>query len=288
MTTSINFHIHTTHSDGENTTAEVVSSLKEKGVTTFAITDHDCVDGNIEAAILAKKFNMAHINGIEFSCCFSDCEIGLDESWTIHILGLGFNLGKMKSKLEVIESEKQECLLNLVKQLVNDGYQIDLEDVTHNNIIPDRNIISKVLINKGYAKNGNDCYDNILNTEKYRHFAKHRLSIKEGIKTIRECNGIAVWAHPFEVLRGGKKGLTQKQVFELLKDMINYGIKGLEVYYQNYSPEQIARLKHLADVNNLFKSVGTDYHYPFESLVFDRVEPDDTDLFLDRLLTTNK
>ncbi|MDR3217095.1 MAG: PHP domain-containing protein [Clostridiaceae bacterium] len=88
MKSKVNFHIHTTHSDGGKTPAEVVALLKAAGVRYFAITDHDKVAGNIEAATLAKEAELEHINGIELSCCFADGEIGLDESF-IHSFSAG-------------------------------------------------------------------------------------------------------------------------------------------------------------------------------------------------------
>ena len=56
MALLINLHIHTTYSDGGNTPAEIVAMLKDAGVTTFSITDHDTVEGNVEAAALAKEY----------------------------------------------------------------------------------------------------------------------------------------------------------------------------------------------------------------------------------------
>ena len=47
MNSKSNLHIHTTHSDGGNTVAEVVAILTEVGVTTFAITDYDTIGGKL-------------------------------------------------------------------------------------------------------------------------------------------------------------------------------------------------------------------------------------------------
>jgi len=105
MNNKINLHIHTTHSDGGNTPAEIIAMLKDVGVTTFSITDHNTVDGNMEAAALAKEHGLTHINGIELSCSFAGGEIGLDESWIIHILGYGFDLDLMRNKLAQLENK---------------------------------------------------------------------------------------------------------------------------------------------------------------------------------------
>ena len=285
MPSNINLHIHTTLSDGGNTPAEIVAMLKEAGVTTFSITDHDTVEGNIEAAALAKEHGLTHINGIELSCCFADGELGLDESWVIHILGYGFDIDLMRDKLVELESKKHTQLRELFDLLVADGYNIDIESITQDGKITERTHIAKELIRKGYATNGDECFSKILNTERYRSFAKYKPSIKEGIKIINDCGGLAVWAHPFGVTRGGKKELTEEQVLSLLSTMLvnEYGIGGIEVYYQQYTLEQIILLNYHAELRNLYASVGTDYHNAAvgltnnrETLVFDVVNTDFT------------
>jgi len=260
MASTINLHIHTTYSDGGNTPAEIVAMLKEVGVTTFSITDHDTTDGNIQAAALAKEHGLTHINGIELSCCFVDGEIGLDESWVIHILGYGFDLDLMRDKLAKLDNKKHTQLRELFDLLVADGYNIDFERIAQDSKITERTYIARELIYQGYATDGNEAFAKILNTGRYRSYAKYKPSIKEGIKLIHDCGGLAVWAHPFGVTRGGKKDLTEKQVTELLNDMRDYGIDGMEVYYQQYTSEQIVWLEKQAEAYKLYKTVGTDYH----------------------------
>jgi predicted metal-dependent phosphoesterase TrpH len=293
MKSKVNFHIHTTHSDGGKTPAEVVALLRNAGVEYFSVTDHDEVEGNIDAAKFAAEAGLKHINGIELSCCFADGEIGLDESWMVHILGLGIDVAKMREALTRIETEKDKQLRELFSLLVADGYNIEIKRVLINGKIPARKTVSHELINKGYAENGDECYEKILNTEKYRKYAKAKPTIKEGIAIIHACGGLAVWAHPFGVTRGGKKSLTAEQVPALLQSMKKYGIDGIEAYYHKYGAEQIRFLADLADANKLIKSIGTDFHCsPFdaerhpeyialqrtESIIFhvDGIEPDES------------
>jgi len=260
MPSTINLHIHTTHSDGGDTVADIVAMLKNAGVTTFSITDHDTAEGNAEAAILAKEQGLTHINGIELSCCFSDGEIGLDESWTMHILGYGFDLDLMKAKLAELENRKHKMLRELFDLLVADGYNIEFTKTAQDGKIAERTYIAKELIRQGYAADGNEAFAKILNTDRYRPYAKYKPSIIEGIRIIHSCGGLVVWAHPFGVTRGGKKELSQEQVYKLLFVLIHYCIDGIEVYYQQYTPKQIEWLRSHADTYCLYKTVGTDYH----------------------------
>lgn len=150
-------------------------------------------------------------------------ELGLDESWIIHILGYGFDLDLMREKLAELKSK--EC----------------------------------------------------------------KPAIKEGIKIIHDCGGLAILAHPYTIYLGGKRELSQEQVGRLLHEISAYGIDGMEVYYQQYTQEQIDWLNKWADYYGFYRAVGTDYHNfqvdlskyseyievgNRDSLVFDAVTPD--------------
>ena len=261
MKSNINFHIHTEYSDGGKTVAEIVAGLKAAGVENFSITDHDQVRGNIEAAELAKRYGMTHINGVELSCCF-DGEVGFDESYVFHIVGLGIDIEKMQDELSRISFEKESKLWLLLTALCNDyGRLIGCDGIfSADHKIIERKSIAKALIKCGYAADMNEAFSKILNSDKYRHYAKNVPTIQEGLEIIKRCDGLAVWAHPFGVARGGKKDLTERQVTELSVKMLEYGIDGIEAYYQHYTAAQIKFLEALAGKYNLLKSVGTDYH----------------------------
>jgi len=206
MKASINLHIHTIHSDGKKTVAEIIDGLKVAGVEFFSITDHDEVCGNIEAAELARKHGLNYCNGIELSCCF-DGEAGFDNTDPCHILGFGIDIDKMQIERKRIKKERDDRL--------------------RNRSIP---------------------------------------KVAEGIDIIAKCGGVAVWAHPFEIIRTiaprsyRKEDVPRHTVAEIAKYMSAYGLNGIEAYYQSYTKSQIEFLEILADEYNFLRSCGTDYH----------------------------
>lgn len=61
-------HIHTTHSyDGTASVPAVLSRAKQIGLDVIAITDHDEIDGALEAMQLASQIGIEVIPGIEIS-----------------------------------------------------------------------------------------------------------------------------------------------------------------------------------------------------------------------------
>ena len=61
-------HIHTVHSDGTATVAQLLAHVAENtDLRVIAVTDHDCIDGAHEAARLAPNFGIEVVVGEEVS-----------------------------------------------------------------------------------------------------------------------------------------------------------------------------------------------------------------------------
>ena len=75
----IDLHLHTTHSDGSQTPAEVVKLAHDAGVSALAITDHDITTGLPEAMAAGQELGMEIIPGIEISSRHGESEL--------HVLG---------------------------------------------------------------------------------------------------------------------------------------------------------------------------------------------------------
>ena len=59
----IDLHSHSTASDGTLSPNELVKRAFENGCTVLALTDHDCIDGLIEANFTANQYGMKFISG---------------------------------------------------------------------------------------------------------------------------------------------------------------------------------------------------------------------------------
>ena len=86
---SINFHMHSTYSDGSLTAKEIYKQAIELNIDHYAITDHHSVDAYIELsklydATLNYRFSFPKLwTGIEITCLLKGC--------LVHVLGLGFD-----------------------------------------------------------------------------------------------------------------------------------------------------------------------------------------------------
>src|SRR5437763_14688745 len=77
-------HLHTTHSDGEYTPAQVVDLARRSGLAAVAVTDHDTVSA-IEETRAAAGTGLEVIAGVEISAEYEGREL--------HLLGYFFGPG---------------------------------------------------------------------------------------------------------------------------------------------------------------------------------------------------
>lgn len=201
------------------------------------------------------------INGIEISSQ-NDGEIDLlGLKGSLHILAYSFDYDKLNNTYADIKIRKDELAVKLVKKLISDGYNIhecmELEKLN-------TTLIGKRLVQKGYAKSLDEAFDNILDL-KYSEYRIKSFTITNVIKLIHKCGGLAVLAHPYEVLQGVYKvNLEPEQVEKIVNKLVSFGIDGIEVYYARYTNEQVRFLEKLAEKHGLFKTVGSDFHGKFE------------------------
>ena len=80
----VDLHMHSTASDGSLSPEALMQRVHAAGVDLVALTDHDCIDGQAEAAATARALGVRWVSGVEMSA-----------QWfghTLHILGYGFDL----------------------------------------------------------------------------------------------------------------------------------------------------------------------------------------------------
>lgn len=256
-----NFHIHSNFSDGSKNAYQTMEIMANKGYDILSITDHNTVAGCSEAEGFCKSRGIEYYHGVELTTYpVPEVIAGIDYTYAMHILGYGIDLEKMQRHLNVYEARKQQMLGELIDLLVDDGYRLRKSILYADNRINDRTSIAKELIDIKCAACMNDAFDNILNTKRYVRFARFPLPPDETIDAIHNAHGIAVWAHPYNLKRGGNTLFTYEQVTTMAKALTGFGLNGMETYYQKYNETQIELLSLLADKVSLIKSIGSDYH----------------------------
>ncbi len=253
----VNFHCHTKCSDGVVSVSELVDALAKDNVKFFSLTDHDSVAGVLEAKELAKKYDMECINGIELTVAMQK-----DYLQFVHVLAFDFDYEILASELEILLKKEHDLVVKFAEKLAEDGYPIELKINNPHRSYLNHHDLAYGLLTAKHIDTFFNAYVEILNKEEYVDYKPIYFSPKEAIDTIHKANGLAVLAHPFDILTHSacKTSIKPEQSLEIILELNKLGLDGIEVYYKNFSDEQVALLNKWANEFGFIKSVGTDYH----------------------------
>lgn len=245
----IDLHIHTDYSDGTNAPLEILQKAEKLGLKQIAITDHNCVDGALEARTHLEKFSLDFVIGCELSCDFRDKEI--------HLLGYfnknTDNFDALKAFIQKGDYAKQTQHRGIIEKLQKLGFSVTYDELLemYPNVVRNRVHIAQLLISKGYAQSVAEVFDRYVTKGKPCYVKKQSQPLYEGIDAIHSCGGLAVIAHFYEY---------KKPDFEEFFGDTIQKIDGIEAYHSKHSREQTDRLIEIANKYGKLITGGSDYH----------------------------
>jgi hypothetical protein len=215
----------------------------------MSLTDHDTVDGLPEAFEAAAKFaDLTLVPGIEMSTDVPGNEV--------HILGhfIDWQNEAFRNKLESLQASRVGRAEKMVNRLVELGKPVSWERVRS---IAEgavgRPHIALALVEAGHVSTVNEAFDLYLSRTGPAYVEREKLDPEQVVELIESVGGLATLAHPRELHAAGN--------FEdLLTRLKDAGLTGMEVYYQDYEPEEIETFRELAEKFGLITMGGSDYH----------------------------
>ena len=261
----IDLQNHTVASDGELTAKQLVDLAIEKKLSAIAITDHDSI-GSVKKAIeYSKSKNIEVVPGIELSC--DDPLFNYDK---IDVLGLliDFKNRELNNLIEHIKNKREENKRQIIEKLRGLGYEIEYDDVKKTvKGTFGRPHIAKYLLKKYPDKftSVRDVFDKLIGHGKKAYLdTKGRVSIKDGIRIIKDAGGVAILAHP---------GVYPKEdSVKLIGYFTDNGGDGIETYYPYHiicpelkldkkgNEKMIEFYRNIARAKKLLESGGNDHH----------------------------
>ena len=247
----VDFHLHTTASDGVLSPSEIVRYAKAKGLQAIAITDHDTIEGCEEGLTEGKRIDFEVIPGIEISAEHSP--------GSMHILGFFLDIHHhlLNERLEYLQKARAERNPKIIEKLNRLGIDITFEEVlkASGGGQVGRPHFANVLLEKKYVRSFQEAFDRFLRKGAPAYVDKFRFTSKEALHFIKEAKGVAVLAHPNTLGMIGPSELEK-----LIQQLVEEGLKGMEVYYPEHSTLDVGRYKSLAERYGLLLTGGTDYH----------------------------
>ncbi|MFM7427168.1 MAG: PHP domain-containing protein [Elainella sp.] len=238
----LELHCHTTCSDGALSPSQLVRAAHAAGVRVLAITDHDTMAGWDEAETVAQSLGLEIVPGLELSTVYHER--------SLHILGFYPERQRLQSPLEERLAGRYRRAQEMLDKLATLGLALDVQFAP--NRAPGRPHIAAALVQAGYAKSHQEAFDRWLGDQGPAYVQYEKFSAQDGIRLLRACQAVPVWAHPY-LFRGG-------EVEAVLPELVEAGLLGLEVYHPSHSPSQQQRLEELCQTYGLLATGGSDYH----------------------------
>jgi predicted metal-dependent phosphoesterase TrpH len=254
MSERYDFHTHTVASDGSLTPTELVRAAAANGVTAFALTDHDTIDGIAEAQAEASRLGIELIAGIEISVNEQD------GARSLHVLGLGLSPENpvLRTRLEQARHERRTRAARMVARLQEAGVAIELSDVEA--IAAGGSVgrphLARALVDLGVCRDADEAFVKYLRRGRPGYEPYAAFSAREAIALVHGAGGVAVLAHPPLSSGVDAPGGIEAFVERLLPD----GLDGLEIWHPGHKPGQIRRLRRLAREHDLLETGGSDFH----------------------------
>ena len=230
MPSEIDLHIHTNASDGTYSPEELIKKIQEAGIKIFAVTDHDTIDGALKLKKILDDKSLIFIKGIEFSTRISRTGA------KCHILGLNYNENHpaFQNALNAGAKLRHEKFFKRI-DFLREKFNITFTDSEIENLLKIPSVgkphLGNLIADKGFASSRVEAIENFIDKCKT---GNDKIEAELAIKAINDSGdgSISVWAHPL----GGEREeeLSKEKFQQILKDLISFGLKGLECYYSKY------------------------------------------------------
>jgi 3',5'-nucleoside bisphosphate phosphatase len=252
----IDLHIHSTASDGTLSPLDIVALALRVPLGAIALTDHDSIAGAREILLSGIPPDLGFLTGVEIS---ADPPPSYPGPGSIHILGYGIRLDdpELNRILEKLQNARRDRNPQIISHLNKLGIGIRLEEVEKEagDGQPGRPHIARLMVRKGVVNTIDEAFDRYLGHGRPAYAEKFRIESSHAVELVNAAGGIPVLAHP-----GLLELETDEQLDDILQEMIAFGLKGVEVYFSEHSPEQTNRYAELARRYDLLMTGGTDFH----------------------------
>ncbi len=249
-------HIHTNYSDGVFSPEKVIDTAIEANLDVIALTDHDNIlsygiaQDYIEKLKKENKKTIEIIRAIEVNTMYQDYEI--------HILGYFMDM-ENPNFIELIKTQ-QQARVKQTKEIITllnkkEGINIKYEDIK-NQVAQGGSIgrphIAKAITNVGGTGSVMEAYAKYINDNSPVYVKRKTVTPHDAVEIIYDAGGIPVIAHPHDL----------DNAEELIKDLMHYGLRGIEAYHRKHSPAIVEYFSSMAEELGLIVTGGSDFHAP--------------------------
>ncbi len=260
----VDLHTHSHCSDGSLSPCALVDAAHAAGVDLLALTDHDSISGNAEAAARARELGMGFWAGVELSVNWprpAHPHKTAARPVVIHVVGLNLMPsavldGLIASQQQARHQRGRLMCAKLAHALGQDPWPAVLAAARHCPEAVTRTHLAQWLVQQGHVRTVQQAFDRWLGPGRPAQVAPAWCSMADALSAIHHAGGISVLAHPT------RYGLSATLTRALIADFALHGGQALEwpdAQTPSGTRDMVARL---CRQHGLRASTGSDYHGP--------------------------
>jgi predicted metal-dependent phosphoesterase TrpH len=260
---TLDLHVHTDRSDGVLPPAELYHAMAECGLQLAAVADHDTLAGYraLTAAGLgletAGEGGPRLIPAVEINSVADRelLELGVElEEGELHVLGYGMDPDdeRFEQTLAAQRGARRSRFLLIIEALRRAGVPIDDEiaPALASEEALGRPHIARAMVAAGHVADVQQAFDVWIERGRPGYVPRQGVGTRAAIDAITAAGGLPVLAHyP-----------AAPEQAALMRVLLDWGLRGLEVYYRRFSDQTVARMVTAAADYGLTATGGSDYH----------------------------
>ncbi|MFC1821926.1 PHP domain-containing protein [Thermodesulfobacteriota bacterium] len=266
----IDLHIHSRCSDGRMNPEELFLEANKRHLALISITDHDSLDCQESAQIMAEKYRIRYLSGLELNVSYAHEAYREGKPAALDFLAYGYDIHDrpLRSKLHELREYRQQRAekilqnvnIELKKENIPELTQQDMEVIQASvDGAFGRPHIAGYLVEKGIVATKQQAFDQYLVR---CNVPKMPLSLPEASELVREAGGKLMLAHPSDPrgtsLVSFAESLPEQQ--ELIRGTMLPYIDGVECWHHRHDLLTTASYIAFAREQGLIVTGGSDCH----------------------------
>lgn len=270
MSIKIDLHVHSHCSDGKMRLEAIFEEAHRRHISLISITDHDSIEGQERARVLARQHGIQYLAGLELNVSFTHPEYAARKAVSLDFLAYQFDIhdGALIRKLEELREYRraraEKILHRINEELAREQRPAfshrDLEEIENSvDGTFGRPHIAEYMVKKGIVADRQEAFDKYLVK---CNVPKMPLSLPEASQLVRRAGGKIMLAHPNHPRGTSLVTLTeriaeQQEIIE--RAMLPY-IDGIECWHTAHDAITTEAYVRFAKKWDLMVSGGSDCH----------------------------
>lgn len=230
--------------------AEVVSQAATVGLRGLALTDHDTIEGWVDARVAAAAAEIDFLPGLEITT--------KHQGISVHLLGYGIDPEhtELLAELARIRMSRVNRAEEMVRRLAV-KYDISWQEISGaiaSGGTVGRPHIADALVSRGHFSDRGEVFEHILHPASPYYVRTYAIETLDAIRLVNDAGGVSVLAHPAAVRQRGPAPVDRLNLF------LEAGLWGVELDHPENRPEWIPPLRERAEQIGLEITGASDFH----------------------------